>query len=60
MIDDEDSRGLGFKDSSEMLKNYKELKDAEIPDKTIRKQTLESLNPRILDHFLPTNWEKNL
>ena len=26
MIDDKDSRGPGFKDSSEMLKNYKELK----------------------------------
>jgi len=26
LIDDKGSRGLGFKDSSEMLKNYKELK----------------------------------
>jgi hypothetical protein len=26
LIDDKDSRGPGFKDSSEMLKNYKELK----------------------------------
>ncbi|RJP59794.1 MAG: hypothetical protein C4549_01780 [Deltaproteobacteria bacterium] len=60
MIDDKDSSGPGFKDSSEMLKNYKELKDAEIPDKITIKQTLESLNPRILDHFLTTNWEKNL
>jgi hypothetical protein len=23
------------------------------------KQTLESFNPRILDPFLPTNWETN-
>jgi len=29
-------------------------------EKIIRKQTLESLNPGILDPFFPTNWEKNL
>jgi len=29
-------------------------------DKIIIKQTLESLNPGILDPFLPTYWEKNL
>ena len=23
------------------------------------KVIIESLNPRILDHFLPTNWEKS-
>ena len=26
LVDEKDSRGQGFKDSSEMLKNYKELK----------------------------------
>ena len=31
-----------------------------IHDKIIRKQTLEPLPPRILDPFLPTNWENNL
>ena len=52
-----------------MLKNYKELKDAKGLDKIVRRKTLvedpaffcgEPLNPRILDHFLPTYWEKNL
>ncbi|RJP59702.1 MAG: four helix bundle protein [Deltaproteobacteria bacterium] len=68
MVDEEDSRGQGFEDSSEMLKNYKELKVwqksyqlcPDIYNKIIGKQTLESLNPRILYHFLPTNSEKNL
>ena len=38
-----DSRGPGVKDSSEMLKNYKEF--AESDDQIPGKQTLESLNP---------------
>jgi hypothetical protein len=33
--------------------------DAPNTDKIFRKQTLETLNPRILDPFLPTDWEKN-
>jgi hypothetical protein len=48
LIDDKDSRGPGFKDSSEMLKNHKELKDTDIPDKITIKQTLEPTNPRLL------------
>jgi len=28
-------------------------------DSETKKQTLESLNPRIPEPFLPTNWEKN-
>ncbi len=46
MIDDKDSRGQGFKGSSEM------------PKKNIKK-TLEPLTPRILDPFLPTSGQKN-
>jgi len=34
--------------------------DAQSVDTIIGKKTLESLNPRILDPFLPTNWEENL
>ncbi len=49
----EDSRGQGFKGSSEMLKNVKNA------DKIFRKQTLESLTPGILGPSSPTKLEKN-
>jgi len=46
-----------------MLKDIKHnvlfyLKSLDFLRKSL-KEALESLNPRILGHFLPTNWEKN-
>ncbi len=32
--------------------------NAKSDDQITGKQTLESLNPRLLEPFLPTNWEK--
>ena len=49
------SRGLGFKDSGEMLKNHKELKVW----KKSYKQILDSLNPGILESSSPNKLEKN-
>jgi hypothetical protein len=49
----EDTRGQGFKGSSEMLKNVKGA------DKVFRKQALESLTPGILGPSSPTKVEKN-
>ena len=34
-------------------------KDTQNDDKIVRNQTLDPLNPWILNPFLPTNWEKN-
>jgi len=47
LVDEKDSRGQGFKDSSEMLKAL------------IKSLENKHLNPRILYHFLPTNREKS-
>jgi len=53
--DHKDSRGQGLKGSSDLLKNYKELK---VWNRIVKK-ALEPLNPRILESFVSTNLEKH-
>ncbi|OGP65119.1 MAG: hypothetical protein A2169_11450 [Deltaproteobacteria bacterium RBG_13_47_9] len=48
-----DTGGTEFQGSRKMLSNYKELKALIKPLENI------PLNPRILAHLFPTNWEKN-
>jgi hypothetical protein len=68
------TRGQGFKGSSEILNNYRDLKvwqkskqerhrgsrkNVKGDDKIFRIQTLEPLTPGILGPSSPTNLEKN-
>ena len=57
LMDYEDSRGQGFKDSSEMLK-LKGFQGSRI--QVVKFRSLEPLTPGILESLLATFWEKNL
>jgi len=49
LVDEKDSRGQGFKDSSEMLKNYKELKDDIHEVERMLKSLIKSLENKHLN-----------